>query len=205
MKMRPWGFIAAAAVAVSASLGVWVLASSSSHSMSGMSGDASSMTGTSTGEHSMASGSKAEMTEAQFITEMIPHHEQAVEMAQLALERASRPEVKTLARNILSAQEAEISQMQTWNRSWFGGEPASAGGNETMGMAGEIEMLKTSNDFDRDFLTAMIPHHRSAIEMANRLLRGAPRRELKMLAQAIIAGQQQEIDQMQGWRKAWNS
>ena len=198
MKMRPWGLIAAAAVAVAASLGVWALTSSSSHSTSA----------TSTGDHSMTSGeATAKLTEAQFIAEMIPHHEQAIEMAQLALGKASRPEVKTLARDILSAQEGEISQMQAWNRSWFGIEAGTVtmqdGGHGSM--SGEVEALTSSDDFDRDFLTAMIPHHASAIEMANRLLSGSPRPELAKLARAIIAGQQKEIDQMQGWRKAWNS
>lgn len=205
MKMRPWGLIAAAVVAVGALGGVWALMSASSgHTMGS---DSALVGGTSPMDDHMSSGeSTAALTEAQFITDMIPHHQQAVEMAQLALTRGTHPEVKTLARAILSAQESEISQMESWNRAWFGVEPGAAvtsGGHASM--AGEIDALKTSSDFDRDFLTAMIPHHASAIDMANRLLVGAPRPELKNLASAIIVGQQKEIDQMRGWQNVWNS
>ena len=198
MMKRPWGIVMAGAVAIAALVGVWVSMGSSSHSMSGMSTTES------------AASSSTTMTEKQFITEMIPHHQSAVEMAQLGLEKGTRPEIKTLARGILSAQEGEISQMQVWYRSWFGGAPPTTtmdhtGTDGAMAMGGEAEALKSSKNFDLDFIAAMIPHHTSAISMANQLLLGKPRAELKTLAQAIVTGQQKEIDQMEDWRKSWSS
>ena len=54
----------------------------------------------------------------EFISEMIPHHEGAVVMAREALERSPKPEIKTLARAIITAQEAEIAQMKGWQTTW---------------------------------------------------------------------------------------
>lgn len=55
-----------------------------------------------------------------FIDEMIVHHEGAVAMAEAALERAEREEVKALAREIIAAQTREISLMRGWMEEWFG-------------------------------------------------------------------------------------
>ena len=55
-----------------------------------------------------------------FIEQMIPHHDGAIAMAKLALQKAKRPEIKTLAQNIISAQEKEVGEMQGWYKSWFG-------------------------------------------------------------------------------------
>lgn len=54
-----------------------------------------------------------------FIDHMIPHHEGAVEMAQLALQNANHQEIKDLSQAIIEAQEAEISQMHSWYESWY--------------------------------------------------------------------------------------
>jgi uncharacterized protein (DUF305 family) len=50
---------------------------------------------------------------------MIPHHQSAIVMAQVALEESENPEIKELARNIVSAQKREIEQMQEWRREWY--------------------------------------------------------------------------------------
>ena len=62
---------------------------------------------------------------------------------------------------------------------------------------------KTGDDFDRAFLQMMVPHHQGAIEMAKLADKNAKHAEVKALAKAIIAAQQREIAQMQGWMKAW--
>lgn len=55
-----------------------------------------------------------------FLSEMIVHHQGAVEMANQALQKASREEIKTMSKNIISAQNKEIEQMQAWQKQWFG-------------------------------------------------------------------------------------
>jgi uncharacterized protein (DUF305 family) len=158
----------------------------------------------------------------QFIDMMVPHHQGAVEMAKIAQQRAEHPEIKQMAEAIIRDQEREIMQMTNWRRDWFGsdqtppmskmpmvpgmgGEHAGHGGaTSTMDMAADVERLRRAPEpFDRAFIDAMIPHHQSAIEAAKAAETRAQRTEIRELAQAIIAAQQQEIDQMTAWRRAW--
>mgnify|MGYP001573672506 CR=1 FL=1 len=147
-----------------------------------------------------------------FIEQMLPHHDGAIAMANLALEKAKRPEVKTLAKAIISAQESENQQMKSWYKDWFGREvprgSAMTGGMMSQGgmhMGGtqDIEALKNAPDFDKAFIEAMIPHHQMAIMMAQMLEAGTVRPEMKQLAQNIISSQTKEIKQMQGWYGSW--
>ncbi len=54
-----------------------------------------------------------------FIDAMIPHHESAIEMAQVAYQKSDNPEIKTLAENIVEAQRREIEQMLQWRQAWY--------------------------------------------------------------------------------------
>jgi uncharacterized protein (DUF305 family) len=65
-------------------------------------------------------GSKDDSFDLRFIDAMIPHHEGALVMAEQVLERSDRPELKTLAQNIIASQQAEIGQMQQWRQDWYG-------------------------------------------------------------------------------------
>ncbi|MBI4129880.1 DUF305 domain-containing protein [Candidatus Roizmanbacteria bacterium] len=155
--------------------------------------------------------------DAHFIEQMIPHHEDAITMANLALQNAQRSEVKTLAQNIIDSQSAEITQMKSWYRDWFGLElPAGTqvmrqhgmmgGSSMHMGMMGDntdITRLETATDFDRAFIEEMIPHHQMAVMMASMLKNGTAREEMGNLADDIIAAQSSEIDQMRAWLRSW--
>ena len=138
-----------------------------------------------------------------FLEQMVPHHESAIEMATMALEKAEHPEVRRLAQQIIAAQESEIADMKEWHREWFGEELVSStsGSHASVDMA-ELEQA-TGAEFDRAFLRMMIPHHASAIVMAEGVMMGSPREEVGMLADEIIAAQAKEIGQMQQWRETW--
>ena len=147
-----------------------------------------------------------------FIEQMIPHHDGAIAMANLALLKAKRPEIKTLAQAIVSAQESENQQMKSWYKSWFGkdvpkgnammGGMMSQGGMH-MGSSEDIEALKNAPDFDKAFIEQMIPHHQMAIMMARMLESGTNRPEMQTLAENITSSQSKEIKQMQGWYTEW--
>lgn len=152
---------------------------------------------------------------------MVPHHQAAIEMARVAQERATRDELRSLADEIISAQDAEIAQLREWRQAWFGSSDTpgmdamplmpgvdmpgmdgmSMGG--TMDMTVGIEALRTAEPFDRAFIEAMTVHHESAIAAARIIAGSTDRAELKQVAAAIIEAQQREIDQMQGWLAAW--
>ncbi len=153
-----------------------------------------------------------------FISMMIPHHEQAVEMADLAISRAKRTEIKKLAIAIKKDQTREIEQMRTWYKQWYGKEPTQAMAG-MMGMMGRkqgmmgrsmhphrsmhLDTLKNASDFDQEFIREMIPHHQMAVMMARMAINRATHPEIHNLAQSIIKTQTAEIEQMRQWYQAW--
>ncbi|MGM0365010.1 MAG: DUF305 domain-containing protein [Actinomycetota bacterium] len=140
-----------------------------------------------------------------FIEEMIPHHEDAVHMAELALTKAEHEELKQLSENIRDNQSREIEDMRSWYKSWYGTEvPESA--IEGMGIMGDMTDLKSLENaelFDREFIEQMIPHHQTAIMMASMLLNRTEHEEMKKLAKDIIRTQTKEINQMSQWYTEW--
>jgi len=160
------------------------------------------------GNHMMGDGSMmGQDIDQHFIVQMIPHHDGAIAMAKIALERSKRPEIISLSKSIIEAQQKEIDDMRSWYQSWYGSAPSSAGmGMMHMGgMEGDIDVLKSvsATDFDREFLQQMIPHHEMAVMMAQMLAAGTGRPEMKQLAINIIASQSSEIEMMRGWLRSW--
>ena len=155
-----------------------------------------------------------------FIEQMIPHHEDAIYMAEIASAKANHQEMKNLASNIKKSQSAEIEQMRRWYKDWFGTEVpeniaimgqhgmTSTSGMH-MGMIGDetdtnlLRNAQTFEDFEREFIKQMIPHHQMAVMMANMLLKSTSRPEMRELAQNIIDAQTKEINDMRQWYKNW--
>lgn len=144
-----------------------------------------------------------------FAQGMIPHHAQAVDMADLAEDRAADPEVRDLAARIRAAQQPEIDLMEGWLEEWEhpmeGGmdmDGMDMGGMdmEDMGMVSEEDMDRLASasgaEFDRLFLTSMREHHLGAVAMAEEELRSGESPEAKELAQEIIDTQRAEIEEI---------
>jgi uncharacterized protein (DUF305 family) len=142
-----------------------------------------------------------------FTQNMIPHHQQAIEMAKLVDAHTKRPELRKLADSIVASQGQEVTLMRGWLKSW--GKPATPEGmnHQMPGMMNEADMqqLRVTNgdDFDLLFLDMMTAHHEGAIEMASTELGDGSLPEVKRLAQQIIDAQQGEIDQFKQWQQAW--
>ena len=138
------------------------------------------------------------MNEIMFAQGMMPHHQQAIEMSNMALKNASSPEVKKLAKAIIAAQGKEISQLKYW----LSATKSSMTMGHNMGMGGmltendliALKKLKGSK-FDTAFLKAMIAHHEGAIEMVSMLDR-TKNSEAKKIAMDIRTGQSGEITLM---------
>jgi len=147
--------------------------------------------------------------DAMFIVGMVPHHEDAIEMAQLALERAEHPEIKRLAEDIIRTQTDENERMREWYRSWYGesvpedGSLGMMGGRGMMGRRFGITGLEDADPFDKAFIEQMIPHHQMGIMMARMAGGNTNRSEIRGLADDIITGQSAEIEEMQGWYQEW--
>ena len=162
---------------------------------------------------STAPGSTAEHDDADvtFAGQMIPHHTQAVRMADLAAQRAGSDQVKQLAATIQAAQQPEIDQMRGMLAEWGAPPPPPAGQMTGMGgmdhgaaampgMMTDADMTglgqASGADFDRRFLTLMIAHHQGAVDMSTTELARGRSPEATELARKISAAQRAEIDQM---------
>lgn len=141
-----------------------------------------------------------------FIDAMVPHHRGAVEMAEVALENAEHRELRGLAEDVVTAQEAEIEDLRAIKEQEYGtSEIPSAMDQQqmdAMGMADPRELAER-RPFDKAFIDAMIPHHESAIAMANAALEGSDNPEIRGIARAIVEAQEKEIARMEAWRQDW--
>jgi uncharacterized protein (DUF305 family) len=195
-----------AAVGLAAALAVGVSACGSDQSTDGAAGsDQSSSTGTSAA------------ADVAFAQAMIPHHEQAVEMADLALEPRSQAsaEVQDLATQIKAAQGPEIEQMTLWLDGWDQptAMPGAGSPHDMMGMDHDmgglvVSGMMTGDDmaalaqlsgdaFDQAWLQMMIEHHKGAVAMAEQVAGSTLDPQVETLADAIIVGQRAEIATMQ--------
>jgi uncharacterized protein (DUF305 family) len=132
--------------------------------------------------------------EREFISGMIPHHQEAVDTAKEVIARGgTTPEIKKLAENIVVAQEKEIAAMKEWYKNWYGEGYTNSGKYEPM--MRELTSL-SGQELDRAFLEDMIMHHMGAIMMAHSAQLYDLHKETEELAEAIIITQAAEIKQM---------
>jgi uncharacterized protein (DUF305 family) len=139
-----------------------------------------------------------------FATNMIPHHQQAVELSALVPDRSTNPELIGLAKQISAAQQPEIETMKVFLVQWKENLDAAAGhgghGGTMQGMVDQATMTKLGSlsgaEFDTLWLESMISHHQGAIEMAKAEIANGENVDAKGLAQAIIDTQQAELGQM---------
>lgn len=139
-----------------------------------------------------------------FAKGMIPHHRQAVEMADLAPDRAQSAEVKKLAADIKKAQDPEIKTLSGWLASWGEEVPAESPMDHSMhdtgGMMTADEMTELENAsgkaFDTAFMEMMIKHHEGAVEMAKTEQADGAYGPAEKMAGEIIDSQSAEIEKM---------
>jgi uncharacterized protein (DUF305 family) len=188
--------------------------------LAGCADDSSGAAGqSSTTSSSVSSSASAEAdhndADVAFASGMIPHHESAITMAQMAQAQAADPRVKGLAARIEAAQTPEIETMSGWLADWGAAASSSAtdesmggmddGGMDHGGMAdGRMGEMDTSAlagisgaEFDRKFLTMMIEHHRGAVEMATTEAADGQNTDAIALAESIRGSQNTEIAEMQ--------
>ena len=147
-----------------------------------------------------------EYSDKAFIDAMVPHHEGAVEMAEVALDEAEHPEIKGVAEDIVSSQRSEIRVFGEIREREYGSAESTTEMNEqdtrAMGMSDPRE-LAIARPFDKAFIDEMIPHHQSAIAMAEVARKETKDPEIRKIAEDIVSAQEREIEQMEGWREQW--
>jgi len=172
---------------VGASLGINALVENNAGNDSGMGMDQSS--------HS----SKMNSDDAMFLQMMIPHHQQAILLSDLAIANSKNQQVLDLAKQIKDAQAPEIEQMKIWLKAAGQGEDPGHSMHSMAGMLSdsEIEQLKAArgNQFDMLFLKGMIAHHQGAVDMVA-MIEDSRDAKIKEFGAKIKSSQNKEIELM---------
>lgn len=162
-------------------------------------------------------GLSGRQLETTFMAGMIPHHQMAIEMAELELQRGSHPQLKRLATNIITSQRQEINQMTRWLRRWYRLTPQEAlaqappRARQLLQMMDQhmqhgmdrLRSVPAGSRFDAAFMQHMIPHHQMAILESLPVQTGATHTALRQLAGDIITHQAGEVVQMLAWLTSW--
>ena len=136
-----------------------------------------------------------------FAAMMKMHHMSAIEAAQVEVAQGTDPAMKAMAQKMIDEQQKEVAEFNTF----VSGHSAHGGGDgfhkDVMGMMGKMNMpMDNSGSIDKQFVTMMIPHHQSAINMSKAYIKsGAHEAKMKTMANNIIASQQKEIKELQAW------
>ena len=140
-------------------------------------------------------------SEFAYLTQMIPHHTEAVAAAEALLARSDRPEMKDFAQSIIATQTAQIDEMKADLARWYPGRDTTA---EYTPMMRDLSQL-AGDELDQAFLQDMIPHHGMAVMMSQQLLARdlAEHQEVTDLATTIRDEQRAEIMTMMEWLQSW--
>lgn len=193
-----------------ATAGALLLAGCSSSGDNPSSGPNSSAAASPTGTPTSGPHNAADVS---FATDMIPHHAQAVQMADMAFTQATSAQVKTLATAIKAAQDPEIATMSGWLAGWGENVPSTSSSMGGTGMGGTDHSMGSGTGmmseadmtalgaahgaaFDRMWVSMMITHHTGALEMANTELADGQNADAQSLARSIVTSQTAEITTM---------
>jgi len=151
------------------------------------------------GHSSMASGDLSS-DDIMFLQMMIPHHQQAIDMSDLALTKSADSELLALAKDIRDGQGAEIVKMKAWLAGAKAGmDPGHSMGDSMGGMLSDSEFVAlktaTGKSFDLLWLKGMTGHHDGAIDMAA-MIEDASNADIKAFGTAIVTAQSAQNKQM---------
>lgn len=158
-------------------------------------------TSSSTAVATDTAGASAVPFDRAFIDGMVPHHEEAIAMANEAKAAGlAQPDLVELADSIIAGQQEEADQMRDWRQQWFGSRDVDPMGAESlgmsdseMGMGHEAAAFGSADDVDATFAEMMIAHHKGAIAMAELAAERGQHQEIKDLAADIVSVQTREI------------
>lgn len=141
-----------------------------------------------------------------FANMMIMHHQAAIDMSEVETAKGTDAQIKTIAQNIITAQKAEIEQLQQFIKEYKIPEAKKESkemhdelGEAMKAMMGKMNTMQMSGNTDKDFAMMMIAHHESAVTMAENELSHGKKLEMKKMAQKMIEDQTREITDFKAW------
>ncbi|MFN2977591.1 DUF305 domain-containing protein [Terriglobus aquaticus] len=143
-----------------------------------------------------------------FLDSFPMHHQEAIEMSNLCVEKATHQQLKSLCQHMATSQTDEKQQMQSWFQSWYGGKGmAPMTDMAKMKAQHELMMAKlhaTSGEkFDHAMMVSMGEHHRMGIADTQKCVAQAVHPELKALCGKMEAEQTDDLSKMSSWIKSW--
>ncbi|WP_316436836.1 DUF305 domain-containing protein [Leptolyngbya sp. NK1-12] len=140
-------------------------------------------------------------SEFDYLSQMIPHHQEAIDTAKIVLASSDRPEMQTFAQEIIEVQSAEIEQMQAWLAEWY---PDQQNTLPYTPMMRDLSQLQ-GDELDQTFLEDMIVHHHMAVMMSRMLIHHqlVEHEPVRPFAEQIATSQMNEIHQMRSWLHEW--
>jgi uncharacterized protein (DUF305 family) len=135
-----------------------------------------------------------------FVDFFIPHHEDAVMMAQMVVERGEREDVKQMARMIIQVQTAELERMRAVRNELTGSEEAPAVNDPHMDADMERMRSMSGAELDEMFMEEMIAHHGAALPTAKRARTSVSREDLREMAEKMFEAQAKEIAELHAMR-----
>jgi uncharacterized protein (DUF305 family) len=184
-----------AAAALASAIVVSSCSTAEDHSKQGPSTAATTTAGATVAAHNA--------NDVMFAQMMIPHHQQAVQLAALAPQHTANQALLTLASTISAEQQPEINAMKALLLQWdvdANAMPDHSGHGGMQGMVDDATMAKLQSlngpEFDTLWLQAMIGHHQGAIEMAQGEIANGQSADMTAMAKNMVSAQQAEINQM---------
>ncbi|WP_104992361.1 DUF305 domain-containing protein [Deinococcus sp. NW-56] len=133
-----------------------------------------------------------------YLSMMIGHHQGAIDMARAVQGKVKDPQVKGWVANVIRDQTSEIRDMTAWLKT-LGGTDTRMQAMMATGMKGMVTPLRAAKDPDRAFVQGMLPHHASALDMANLALQKSGDARVLRLSRDIIKAQADEMYAFKGW------
>ncbi|AEE53491.1 DUF305 domain-containing protein [Haliscomenobacter hydrossis] len=142
-----------------------------------------------------------------FANMMILHHQAAIDMSRVEIAQGRDEQIKAMALDIITLQNAQIVQMQEFVLNYNTPaikvaqitEKPNPLGATMKTMMDKMNNMPMTGNTDQDFVAMMIPHHRAAVKMAEDELKHGKSLELKKLAKQMIVDQNEEIEEFKAW------
>lgn len=141
-----------------------------------------------------------------FADMMMMHHQAAIDMSEVEVSKGNDAMMNTMAQNIITAQKAEIEQMQQFVKNFKMPEAKMEKGEMHNELSAAMKMMmdtmmnmSISGNTDKDFAMMMIAHHQTAVTMAKDEISHGKHSQLKKMAQKIISDQTKEINDFNNW------
>ena len=141
-----------------------------------------------------------------FANMMILHHQSAIDMSEVEIAKGTDAQIRTMAQNIITAQNLEISQLQAFIKNYKIPEVKKTNqemhnelGETMKDMMDKMNKMQMTGNTDKDFVMMMIVHHESTVKMAGDELSHGKQYEVKKMAQKMLEDQSKEINDLKTW------